>query len=105
MADIQTPEKIIELPVAIIKNMVALSTSGLGLVVALAWNELVRKLVETYIDPYLGKGSGIISLLIYAIAITLLAVMVTMQLTALQRKIETLHQKVTRSTKKEVVEK
>lgn len=88
MPDIQTPEKIHDLPVAVIKNILALTTSGFGLVVALAWNDLVRKIVETYIDPYLGKNSGVVSLLIYSIVITLIAIIVTMQLTRLQRTLE-----------------
>lgn len=94
MPDIQPPQKIQELPISLIKNMVTLATSGFSLVVALAWNAVVQKFVESYVDPYLGKGSGVISLLIYAVIITVLAVIVTMQLTGLQRKIETLQAKV-----------
>jgi hypothetical protein len=94
MADIQTPEKIRDLPLAIIKSMVALATSGFGLVVALAWNELIRKVVDSYITPYLGKNSGLVSLFIYALLMTVLAVVVTMQLTIIQRKIELLPEKL-----------
>jgi hypothetical protein len=99
MADIQPPEKIQELPLAIIRNMVALSSSGFGVVVALAWNEFVRNAVQTYIDPYLGKNSGIASLFIYAVIMTILAVVVTMQLTLLQRKLELLHEKIAQRKK------
>jgi hypothetical protein len=107
MPDIQAPQKFQELPVTIVKNMVALSTSGFGLVVALAWNEFVRKFVESYIDPYLGKNSGLLSLFIYAVVITLLAIIVTMQLTGLQRKAEMLHERVRQraETKKEKLDK
>lgn len=88
------PESIKELPVAIVKNMITLATSGFGVVVALAWNEVIQNAVKQYIDPYLGKNSGMVSLLIYAVVMTLLAVLVTMQLSGLERKLEMLNQRV-----------
>lgn len=93
MAKIETPQTPQELPLSVVKNMIALSTSGFSLVVALAWNEVIKKTVEQYIDPWLGKGGGIISMLIYAIVITLLAVLVTMQLANFQKKLELLNKK------------
>lgn len=61
--------------------MVALSTSGFGLVAALAWNEAIQSFVKQYIDQYFSIGSGIVSRFIYAIIITALAVFTTYQLT------------------------
>ena len=61
-------------------------TSGFGLVSALAWNELIKETVNTYIKPYFGESSGLISLLIYAILITALAVFVTYQLSKIAGK-------------------
>jgi hypothetical protein len=90
---IQTPKTAYELPLALIKNMITLATSGFGLVVALAWNELIQKTVEEYINPYLGKDSGLISMLIYAVAMTFLAVLITTQLTFVQSRLEGLHKK------------
>lgn len=87
MASIQSPTTIRELPFALIKNMVGLATSGFGVVVALAWNEAIKQAVETYIDPYLGKNSGVISLFIYATIVTILAVVVTMQLTTIEKRL------------------
>jgi len=89
MSKIQAPEKLDELPLAIIKNIITLSTSGFGLVVALAWNELIRTTVQTYLTPLLGEGGGLISLFIYALVVTILAVLVTMELAKIQRKLET----------------
>jgi len=86
--DLQTPEKIHQLPVTIIRNMIALSTSGFGLVVALAWNSVIQKFVEEVISPYLGKSSGLFSLGVYAIVVTIFAVLITMQLARLQRHLE-----------------
>lgn len=94
MAKIETPESAKELPAAVIKNMISLATSGFGLVVALAWNEVIKKTIENYVDPYLGKGGGLISMIIYAVVITLLAVIVTMQLGQLQKKFEDIQKKL-----------
>jgi len=68
------------LPGTLGSEMLRLSTSSIGLVAALAWNELIKELVSKYIEPVVGGSSGIISLFIYAIVVTLLAVTVTYQL-------------------------
>ncbi len=86
MAKIETPENIEKLPQAIIKNIIQLAASGFGLVVALAWNEVIQTTVEEYLDPILGKGGSIVSLLVYALVVTILAVVVTMQLTRIEQK-------------------
>jgi len=52
----------------------------------LGWNNVIQELVETQIKPYLPIGSGLISLLIYAIIITTLAVIMTYQLSKLIEK-------------------
>lgn len=71
----------------ILKQMVTLATSGFGLVAALAWNNVIQELVNDYIKPYLPNG-GLLSLLLYALLITTLAVTVTYQLTKLVEKLE-----------------
>jgi hypothetical protein len=94
MSNIETPQSPVELPLALIKNMIALATSGFGLVVALAWNEVIKQAVDKFISPYFGSNSGLISLLIYAVVMTLLAVIITMQLSIVERKMEMFHQKL-----------
>ncbi len=69
----------------LIDEMLRLSTSGFGLVAALAWNDLIRKTVEQYIEPVVGKNSSIISLFIYAVVVTILAVSITYYLTKLKK--------------------
>jgi len=59
------------------KKTFNLLTSGFGLVAALAWNELIKDLITTYIQPYFGQQSGLISRAIYAVMITFLAVLIT----------------------------
>jgi hypothetical protein len=68
------------------KKTLNLMTSAFGLVAALAWNELIKEAINVYIKPFFGKGSGIISLAIYAVAITLLAVLVTYNLSRFAEK-------------------
>lgn len=87
-AALRGKEGILEYQLAVVKQMAQLATAGLGLVAALAWNELIRNLIDTYIKPKLGIGSGIISLVIYAIIITLLAVFVTLQLSKIVNRLE-----------------
>jgi hypothetical protein len=70
----------------ITKEVLKLSTSAFGLVAALAWNELIKEVVEQYIKPLVGGASGIISLLIYAIIVTTLAVVITINLSKLTNK-------------------
>lgn len=68
--------------------MVTLATSGFGLVAALAWNNVIQEFVETNIKPHLPSGSGLLSLLLYAMLITTLAVTITYQLTRLSRSLD-----------------
>ena len=87
-----------ELQLEIVKQMLTLATSGFGLVAALAWNEVIKASVETYIKPYFPQGSGVISLFIYALIVTILAVLVTLNLTRIKQDLEPEEEK--ESTKK-----
>lgn len=64
------------------KQLVTLSTSAFGLAAALAWNDTIQQAVKDFIEPSL-PGSGILSRFIYAILVTLLAVIITFQLSRL----------------------
>lgn len=70
----------------ILLQMLTLATSGFGLVAALAWNSLIQELVATYIKPLMGGASGIVSLAIYAVLVTALAVLVTYNLSKLVKR-------------------
>jgi len=78
------------LHIAVVKQMLTLATSGFGLVAALAWNNLIQAFVNDYIKKYLPESAGIISLLIYSLIITALAVFITIQLSRLLRRLEAL---------------
>lgn len=63
-------------------QLITLSTSAFGLAAALAWNETIQEVVKEFIEPSL-PGSGLLSKFIYAILVTLLAVLITYQLSHL----------------------
>ena len=86
MAQENQPRK--RLHLLILKQMLTLATSGFGLVAALAWNSVIQEFITTEIKPFLPKGSGLISLGIYAIVVTAIAVFITFQLTKLIDKLE-----------------
>lgn len=70
----------------LIDQMLKLCTAGFGLAAALAWNDTVKTIIEEYIKPYAAVGSGLLSQVLYALIVTLLAVAITYQLTKLSQK-------------------
>lgn len=66
----------------LIAQMLALLTSGFGVVAALAWNDAIQSFVKEYVEPNI-PGSGLISKFIYAFLITSLIVFVTYQLSTI----------------------
>lgn len=69
----------------LIKQLLTLSTSAFGLAAALAWNETIQQAVKDFIEPRI-PGSGVLSKLLYALLVTLFAVLVTFQLTRLAQR-------------------
>ncbi|MBI4039156.1 hypothetical protein HY384_04345 [Candidatus Daviesbacteria bacterium] len=67
----------------LIEQLITLSTSGFGLVAALAWNEAVQAFVKEYIQKFYPDQSGVISKFLYALIITCFAVLITYQLSRL----------------------
>lgn len=84
----ETKKEETKLHLEIAKQMVTLSTAGFGLVAALAWNSLIQEFVNTYIKRWLPGSGQIISLFLYAIIVTVLAVFVTLQLSKIVKKLE-----------------
>ena len=64
----------------IAKQMVTLSTSAFGLVAALAWNSFIQEFFKDYINKLIPGNGSILSMLFYALIVTVLAVIVTLQL-------------------------
>lgn len=75
-----------KLRVEIFDRMLQLATSGFGLVSALAWNDLIKETINKFIKPLFGESSNILSLFIYAVIVTVLAVVVTYNLARLSKK-------------------
>lgn len=74
--------------IELVKQMLTLSTAAFGLVAALAWNSFIQELVNTYIKEYLSIGGALVSMGIYAIIVTILAVTITYQLSKLVKRLE-----------------
>lgn len=70
----------------LLEQMLTLSTSGFGLVAALAWNEAIQTFVKEYIQRFYPDQFGIFSKFIYALIITLFAVLITYQLSRLSAR-------------------
>ncbi|HSV95235.1 MAG TPA: DUF5654 family protein [Spirochaetia bacterium] len=85
-------KKLKKKPVSKLSQEIAIQTltlvsSALGLVAALAWNEAITEYINIYIKPHLAKGSGVISLFIYAIFITAITVMVALQMAKIKKRL------------------
>ena len=65
--------------------MLTLATAGFGLVAALAWNEAIQAFVNQYLSF---GGSGIVSKFFYAVLITVIAVIVTVNLSRVKEHFE-----------------
>jgi hypothetical protein len=61
---------------AYLQTMIALASAAFGVVAALAWNSAITALVK----QIFGSGGQIISLFIYAILVTVIAVIVMVNL-------------------------
>lgn len=81
-------KKVRKYQLRVVSQMLKLATNAFGLVAALAWNNVIKELVAVYIKPFVGAGSGIISLLVYAVLVTFLAVAITLQLSKLKNSLE-----------------
>lgn len=64
------------------KTIITLVTTAFGLVAGLAWNDAIQKLIETLV----GTGDALSGLFIYAIIVTILAVVVTIILARMAAK-------------------
>ncbi len=74
--------------IELVKQMLTLSTAAFGLVAALAWNAFIQELVTSYVKKYLSVGGALLSMGIYAIIVTILAVFVTYQLSRIIKRLE-----------------
>jgi len=89
----KTPkEEIRRVEAEFFKTISTLIVSAFSLVAALAWNTAITKILEDYLS--LSKpDSGIASWIIYAVIVTLLAVIVTVYVGRLAERLSAKHEK------------
>ena len=63
-------------------TMIALATAAFGLIAALAWNKFITDLIALFLKP----GSGIWAELLYAVIMTVVAVIVIQNLARLAER-------------------
>lgn len=73
----QTQQEKTNLKLEILEKISTLATAGLGLVAALAWNDAIQSLFAAWFPA---PGGGVVAKLSYALVITILIVIITIQL-------------------------
>ena len=68
----------------LVTEILGMMSTAFGLVAALAWNEAIKKTI----DEFIPKGQGVLSLFIYAIAVTVIAVLLISRLGRLKERFE-----------------
>ena len=81
----RTKEEIINLRKEIKEKTVGYILAAFGFVAGLAWNEAIKSAISRYFPA----GSGIVSLIIYAVVVTIIAVLVTAKLNKIAEKYKT----------------
>lgn len=71
-----------EISKMIMENMLTLITTAFAFVAGLAWNEAIQKLIEEFYTA----GGAVTGLLIYAVIVTIVAVVVTVLLARIAGK-------------------
>lgn len=71
-----------EISKMIMETMLTLSTTAFAFVAGLAWNEAIQKLIEEFYTA----GGAVTGLLIYAVIVTIVAVVVTVLLARIAGK-------------------
>jgi len=73
----QTQQEKHNLKIEVLEQIAALATSGFGLVAALAWNEAIKAFFNKFFPQ---PGGNLFALFIYALFITIIIVIITIQL-------------------------
>lgn len=71
-------------------TMIGLATVAFGLIAAGAWNKLISDVIALFLKP----GGGVLAELIYAILVTILAIVVVQGLAKLAQKEDDLRSKL-----------
>jgi hypothetical protein len=71
-----------EVKTTYIGTMIGLATVAFGLIAAGAWNKLISDVIALFLKP----GSGVLAELIYAVIVTIIAIVVVQSLAKLAQK-------------------
>jgi hypothetical protein len=71
-------------------TMIALATVAFGLIAAGAWNKFISDLIALFLKP----GNGVFAELVYAVIVTIVAIVVVQSLAKLAQKEEQLTSKL-----------
>ncbi|MFY9630960.1 MAG: DUF5654 family protein [Candidatus Cybelea sp.] len=71
-----------EVKTTYIGTMIGLATVAFGLIAAGAWNKLISDVIALFLKP----GSGVVAELVYAVVITIIAIVVVQSLAKLAQK-------------------
>ncbi|HEX3670975.1 MAG TPA: DUF5654 family protein [Candidatus Cybelea sp.] len=71
-------------------TMIGLATVAFGLIAAGAWNKLISDVIALFLKP----GSGVLAELVYAVLVTVLAIVVVQGLAKLAEREATLSEKL-----------
>lgn len=74
-----------DIKIEILEKILTLATSGFGLVAALAWNNAIKELFTQIFGEHKGN---LWAMLGYAILVTILVVVITLQLSKLLQKVK-----------------
>lgn len=77
-------EELKKLKTEIIEKLSTLITTAFGLVAALAWNEAIKAIFERVF----GSPSELVPMLIYAVVVTIIAVLATIWISRLAKKVK-----------------
>lgn len=80
-------EEIDEFEITFWEELSQMITASFGLLAALAWRSVIQELVNTYIKNFFGDDSGMISEVVFALIITVLAVIVTWRMAKMKDRI------------------
>lgn len=69
----------------VVAQALAMMSTAFGLVAALAWNEAVKALISELLPK---KGQGILPLFVYALVVTIVAVVATSRIIKIKEKFE-----------------
>src|SRR5690348_16733736 len=79
---VRNEEGLVDVKPTYLGTMIALATAAFGLIAALAWNKFITDLIALFLKP----GSGVWAELLYAVIITIIAVVVIQNLAKLTER-------------------